>query len=137
MPKSDSAVTVTLFSSIVWIAWLTTEGCVGTRGTEDSQTDMATSAVTAKASLGEGIQLQKLRGAGSAAMRARKDASNAGEGEIAGRSSSTLESARNSSARKRQEAQPDRCFSTACRSAGRARPSRYSTSLLSIAVHCS
>jgi hypothetical protein len=99
MPKSDSVETWPC-----WLARLATDGFVETRGTEDSQTDVATSAVTAKASLGDGIQSQKLRRAGSAAIRARKDASNAGEGEIAGRSSSALQSARNSSARKRQEA---------------------------------
>ncbi len=111
MPKSDSA--VTLVSCIDWIAWLTTDGFVVTLGREDSQTDMTTSAVTAKASLGDGIQSQKPRGAGSAAMRARNAASNAGDGEIAGRSSSALQSPRNSSTRKRQEAQLDRCSSTA------------------------
>src|ERR1700686_903174 len=131
MPKSDSAVTL-----LAWIAWLTTDGFVVTRGAEDIQTDMATSAVTANAILGDGIQSQKPRRGGSAAIRARNDASNAGDGEIAGRSSSALQSARNSSARKRQEAQPDRCSSTAWRSAGRARPSRYSTNLLSNAAHC-
>ena len=111
MPKSDSA--VTLLVSIDWIAWLTTDGPVATRGPEDIQTDMTTSAVTAKASLDDGSQFQKLRGAGSAAIRARNDASNSDDGEIAGRSSSALESARNSSARVRQETQPDRCSSTA------------------------
>jgi hypothetical protein len=103
---------------------------------EDSQTDTATRAVMAKTSLGEGIHPQKLCRAGSAAMRERKDASNAGDGEIDGSSSSALHSERNSSARERQAAQADRCSSTARRSAGRARPSRYSTNLLSSAAHC-
>src|SRR6266853_47096 len=103
-----------------------------TRGMEAIQTDMATSAVTAKASLGEGSQLQKPRRAGSAAMRARSEASNAGDGEITGRSSSALQRWRNSSARLRQLEQAARCFSTARRPAGLARPSRYSTSLSSI-----
>src|SRR5579863_7833433 len=106
------------------------------RGTEDSQTDITSRAVTAKANLGDGSQPQNLRRWGSSAIRARNEASNAGDGEIAGRSSSALQSVRNSSARKRQEAQPDRCSSTAWRSAGLARPSRYSTNLLSSAAHC-
>jgi|ERR1700730_12858151 len=124
MPKSDSA--EILLASIVCP---TTEGFVLTPGNEDIQTDMAISAVTAKASLGDGNQPQKPTRAGSAAMRARNDASNAGDGEIDGRSSSALHSARNSSVRERQEAQANRCSSTAWRSAGCARPSRYSTSL--------
>src|SRR5713101_5726558 len=103
-----------------------------TRGIEAIQTDMATSAVTANASVGEGSQLQKPRRAGSAAMRARSEASNARDGEITGRSSSALQRWRNSSARLRQLEQAVRCSSTARRSAGLARPSKYSTSLSSI-----
>jgi hypothetical protein len=99
MPKSDSVETWPC-----WPARLATDEFVVTLGIKEIQIDMATSAVTAKASLGDGIQSQKLRRAGSTAMRARKDGSNAGEGEIAGRSSRTLQSAPNSSARKRQEA---------------------------------
>ena len=75
---------------------------------EDSQTDTATSAVMAKTSLGEGIHCQKPWRAGSAAMRARKEASKADDGEIAGSSSSALHSERNSSARERQAAQADK-----------------------------
>src|SRR5258708_25114627 len=106
MPKSDSVEPL-----LAWIAWPSTCGSVITRGMENIQTDMATSAVTAKASLGDGIQSQKLWRGGSVAMRERNEASNAGDGEIAGRSSRAVQTARNSSARKRQEAQPDRCSS--------------------------
>src|SRR5579872_4017874 len=113
MPKSKSA--PTLFTWAVCGA----AGRLGmTRGIEDIQTDRATSAVTAKASLGEGIQSQNPRRCGSAAIRARNYASKAGDGEIAGRSSITLHSERNSSARERQAAQAARCASTAWRSAG-------------------
>src|ERR1700716_783570 len=66
---------------------------------EAMHTDTATSASTANASLGEGSQPQSVRRAGSAAMRARSAASNEGDGEIAGRSSSALKTARKSSAR--------------------------------------
>src|SRR5580658_5837499 len=104
---------------------------------DENHTDMTTRAVTANASLGDGSQfqeLQKWRGAGSAAMRARSVASNAGEGVSTGRSSSALQRARNSSARTWHSAQEDKCSSTARRSAGLARPSRYSTNLSSIPV---
>jgi hypothetical protein len=134
MPKSDSA--ETCVAGFPWPVWLAAGEFVRTRGIEDSQNDTATSAVAAKTNLGEGTQFQKLRRAGSAEMRARKDASNDGEGEIAGTSSSVLHSERNSSARERQEAQLARCSSTAWRSAGRARPSMYATNLLSSAAHC-
>src|SRR5258708_23447327 len=77
-----------------------------TRGMEAIQTDMATSAVTANASLGEGSQLQKPRRAGSAAMRARSEASNAGDGQITGGSPSPLHGWRTSSAHLRQLDQP-------------------------------
>src|SRR5258708_28628276 len=75
---------------------------LATRGMEASHTDMATSAATAKASVGEGIQPQNPGRPATAATRARSEASNHGDGEITGRSSSAPNSARKSSARLRQ-----------------------------------
>src|SRR5713101_90962 len=98
MPKSDSAE--------IWLGSAVCPAMVGpgiAGRPADIQTEMAISDVTAKVSLGEGSKLQKLPRAGSAAMRALSDASNAGEGDIAGRLSSALQSTRNSSARERQE----------------------------------
>src|SRR5260370_25073794 len=112
MPKSDSA--EIWLGSAIWPI-VVGPGIAGRPA--DIQTEMAISDVTAKASLGEGSKLQKPRRAGSAAMRALSDASNAGEGDIAGRPSSALQRARNSSARERQETPTARRSSTASRSA--------------------
>src|SRR5580658_3820352 len=110
MPKSDSVATG---ATPLGVAWLAMVGLVVTPGSEDSQTDKTISAATAKASRGEGSQSQKLRGARSAAMRARKHASNAGDGEISGRPSSALHTAWKPSTRERHAAQTPRCSSTA------------------------
>jgi hypothetical protein len=78
MPKSESAETwLGWLACGAWLPWLATGEFVVTRGKEEIQTDMTTSAVTARTNLGDGIHCQKLGRAGSAAIRARKDASNA------------------------------------------------------------